>query len=112
MIELPVDVEDVSPAFIEVAAFVHGKPEDRTTKTARAPIVSGRIRIFDPVFTHVDGPETYATHLVLTPVDIAGNRGPATTAELRRLADGGPEPPTSPASVPPGTGSRVGCGKY
>ncbi len=110
-IELPVDVEDASPTFIELSAFVEGRPDDRTTKLVQAPIVSGRIVVLDPVFAHVDGPETYATHLVLTPVDIAGNRGAAKTVELRRLADGGPEPPATPTSVSPGTGSRVGCGK-
>lgn len=111
-IELPIAVDDASPVFIEVGGFVAGHPEDRTSKPARVPIVSGRIITFDPIFFHMSGPASFATHLVLTPVDIAGNRGASAEVDLHRLADGGTEPPTpsSPSTQP--SSSFRGCGKY
>lgn len=112
-IELPIAVDDASPAFIEVGAFVAGHPEERTSKPARVPIVSGRIITYDPIFLHVSGPPSYATHLVLTPVDIAGNRGASAEVDLHRLADGGTEPPTqSSSSATQPSSSFRGCGKY
>lgn len=110
-IELAVTVEDASPVYLEVAGYVASAPRDRTERPMRVPISEGRITFADPQFLHV-GPSTthatYATHLVLTAVDIAGNHGDPVTVDLHRLADGGAAPPTEELAP---TGPR-GCGKF
>ena len=106
-IELPVDVEDASPAFVEVDGYVQGSKDDRSTTPTRAAINGGRIRIDDFIFPKVGGSRLFATHLVVTPVDIAGNRGGPQTIALGRLADGG----DAFHEAAPGPRSR-GCGKY
>jgi hypothetical protein len=93
-VEIPVAIHDESPAFVEIAWAASEPP-------LRAPVVNGRVW-----YTM-----SLATHLALTPVDIAGNRGEALLIDLHRLPDGGaptePHEPSASMAEP-----RRGCGKY
>ncbi len=113
-IELPIELEDASPAFVEVTALGAGA----TARSQRARVTKGRIIVWDGGLYTPSGEVAHATYLALTPVDIAGNRGEAREVSLHRLTDGGPIPAAvlenleafQPASTEPP--HFRGCGKY